>query len=284
MNPGVYSRKTLNDNWVEDRCASEEALTATGNFHKKAARGYETDLAYIGDRYDVLSRISRMPPRPSYAAPDDGFSEKVTTHVGDFQNPRAHPMFASKNLSAPSLIHTGNAPVCPPEKRELKGPGSGFGAAISRHGKDHDQRFWSTSHSDFFGARGASRRGEARRDPSAHHTAGVGTEHEETKGSGMKCGALCGENHCESSNPASDTRTQRSWIPGCDPALTHIHHGGTKKPPPKEDNHLSLPLGDGAMSKIRADLKARQGRLFRAGTNITKGAHQRSGFAVYQDE
>lgn len=281
VSPGVFSRKTLNDNWVEDRFQSEEALTATGSFHKRGPRSYETDLAYIGDRYDVLSRISRMPARPSYAAPDDGFNVKTTTNINDFQDPKTHPMFSSKKLSAPSLINTANAPVCPPEKRPLRGPESGFGAAISRHPKNYDHRFWNTTHSDFFGD---PRKEDWRRDPGSHHAAGISTEHEENKVSGMKCGRLCGENHCESSNPAVDTRTQRSWMPGGDPALTHIHHGGTRKPVPKEDTYLSLPLGEGAMSKIRADLKQRQGRLYRNGTNITRGAHQRSGYAIFQDD
>lgn len=288
--PGVFNRKTLNDNWVEDRCHTEEGLSATGNYHKRCAREYETDLAFISDRYDVLSRTKRMPPRPSYAIPDDGFKETETTQKGDFRNPRAHPMFASKSASTPALINTANAPVCPPEKRELKGPNSGFGSAMDRHGKEEGQFFFATTHTDFYGSHpspsvvGTLRRKEARRDPALHLSSGLGTEHEETKGSGMKCGKLCGENHCESSNPACDTRTQRSWMPGCDPGLTHIHHGGSRKQPPKEDNHLSLPLGDGAMAKIRADLKARDGRLFRAGTIITKGAAPRSGFAVFQDD
>lgn len=279
---GVYGRKTLNDNWCEDRQHDGDMLTATGNYHKKAARDYETDLAYIGERYDVLSRIPRMPNRQSYAIPHDGFNEQGTTHKGSFGNPKSHPMFSSKKLSAPSLINTANAPVCPPEKRPLKGPNSGFGAAISRHPENHEPRFFSTTHGEFFGH--GTRGGESRRDPSHFQAAGVSTEHEEIRSSGMKCGQLCGENFMEHSNPGVDTRTQRAWMPGLDPAIKHIHHGGTKKNAPKEDNHLSLPLGDGAMSKIRADLKERQGRLYRTGTHITKGAHQRSGVAIFQDE
>lgn len=278
----MYSRKTLNDNWVEDRHHSEEALSATGNIHKKAARGYETDLAYIGDRYDVLSRLSRIPPRASFATPDDGFNEKVTTNVSDFMHPRSHPMFASKKQSSPALINTANAPVCPPEKRPLRGPDSGFGAGISRHQKDHESRFWNTSSTDFYGA--PSQRRDMKKEPSVHQPAGVSSEHEENRGTGMMCGQLCGEHHCASDNPAIDTRTQRSWMPGTDPALTHIHHGGTKKTLPREDNHLSLPVGDGAMSKIRADLKDRQGRLYRTGTHITKGAHNKKGIAIFQDD
>jgi len=282
-NIGVYSRKTLNDNWVEDRQMSEEALTALSNIHKKKPRSHETDLAYIGDRYDVLTRISRMPPRESFALPDDGFRERLSTNLTDLQHPRSHPMFASKNMSTPSLINTTNAPVCPPEKRPLRGPDSGFGAGISRHAKDHDTRFWTTSNADFFGSAGAGR-GNGRREPSALNAAGLNTEHEETKGSGMKCGKLCGENHCESHDPAIDTATQRSWMSGVDPALRHIHHGGSKKPAPSEDNHLSLPIGKGAMSKIRGDLKARQGRLYRNGTVITQRPNQKAGHSIFQDD
>lgn len=287
VSPGVFNRKTLNDNWVEDRHLSEDALTATGNFHKRGARAMETDLAYIGDRYDVLARISRMPPRESYAIADDGFRERQTTHLADLKDPRQHPMFASKKMSAPLIINTGNAPVCPPEKRDLKGPSTGFGAAISRHGIEDGQRFWSTAHTEFYGTdtlRVPAGRGVPRRDPADHGHAGVGTEREETKGTGMKCGRLCGENFSDSNNPSTDTVVQRSWMADGDPALTHIHHGGTKKAPPEVDNHLSLPLGKGAMSKIREDLKARQGRLCRVATNITKGAHGKSGVSLFQDD
>lgn len=278
--PSVYSHKTLNDNWLEDRLQLDGALNA-GNFHKRSSRPYETDLAYIGDRYDVLSRISRMPSRPTYAMPEDGFDEKVTTHLADFTDPKTHPMFSSKKLSAPSLINTANAPVCPPEKRPLPGPPSGFGAAISRHPKNHDQRFWNTTYGDFFGE--GSRKAEERREPSGHRFAGVSTEHEEGRVQGMKCGKLCGESHFESNDPSRDTATQRAWLPHPDPALTNIHLGGIQRESSKEDNHLSLPLGGGAMRKIRADLKERQGRLFRTGTHITKGA-SRSGIAIFQDD
>lgn len=281
VSPGTYGRKTLNDNWVEDRHHSEEALSATGNISKKGARAYETDLAFIGDRYDVLSRLSRIPPRQTYATPDDGFNEKVTTNVSDFMHPRSHPMFASKKQSSPKLINEANAPVCPPEKRPLRGPDSGFGAGMDRHQKDHEGRFWSTTSSEFFGARTGS---EPKKEPSVLQGAGVSSEHEENKGYGMSCGQLCGENHCASDNPAINTRTQRSWMPGTDPALTYIHHGGTKKTVPREDNHLSLPVGNGAMSKIRAELKNRNGRLCRTGTHITKGAHNKQGISIFQDD
>lgn len=280
---GVYSRKVLTDNWCEDRNHEGDMLSATGNYSKRAARGYETDLAYIGERYDVLSRISRMPKRQSWALPDDGFNEKSTTQGKDYGHPSAHPMFASKraSASAPCLITTNNAPVGPVEKRPLKGTNSGFGATISRHAVDHEASFFSTTHGDFYGH--GVRAKPLKRDPSGHEASGVSSEYEGNKSSGMMCGQLCGENFVVHTDPGRDTRTQRSWMPGLDPAIKNIHHGGAPKALPKEDNHMSLPLGEGVMSKIRADLKERNGRMYRNGTTITKGAHMRSGVSVFQD-
>ncbi|OLP86228.1 hypothetical protein AK812_SmicGene32697 [Symbiodinium microadriaticum] len=83
-----YNLKVLNDNWFEvalrtDASPPELSVPTPASRSpelnkntRKTARAYETDLAYIGERYDVLSRISRMPPRPSYALPEDGFNEQ----------------------------------------------------------------------------------------------------------------------------------------------------------------------------------------------------------------
>jgi len=256
-------------------------LSATGNFHKKAPRVPETDMAYIGERYDVLGRISRMPKRQSWALPDDGFNEKSTTNKTELGHPRAHPMFASQRASAPCLINTGNAPVGLEEKRPLKGSSSGFGATLSRHQEDEGQRFFSTTHGEFYGH--GTRAKPLKPCPTTFDASGVSTEHEQYRSSGMLCGQLCGENFVVHTDPGRDTRTQRSWMPGLDPAIKHIHHGGVPKVLPKEDNHMSLPLGEGVMVKIRADLKERNGRMFRNGSHITKGAHMRSGVSVFQD-
>jgi len=277
----IYSLSTLNSNWFEDRHQPAGGLTATSTLHRKAPREYETDLAYVGERYDVLSRISRMPQRESYATPNDGFNEKLRTSSVDFAHPKGRP--GPKGSTAPILITTGNAPVCPPEQRPLPGPASGFGAAIHRHDATHDQRFWNTTHGDFFGEPFA-RTGTVRADPGARPLpSGVSTEHEEARVQGLRTGKLCGEYHQESSDPAVDTRTQRAWLYSSDPALRHIHLGGTRKLVPEKDSELSLPLGGGAMSKIRQDLKERKGRLYRTATHITKGA-SRAGPSIFQDD
>jgi len=282
MATGVYSLKTLNDNWFEDRGQPAGTLAATGPLHESTARAYETDLAYIGERYDVLARISRVPNRPSYATPDDGFREKGTTHLGDFSDPKTRAGFTTKKSSAPRMIHTGNAPVMPPEQRELPGPQEGFGCALKRHESNHEQRFWATANGDFFGGE-HSRKPRPRMEPSAGEHSGVSTEYEEKRPQGLRVGKLCGETFNESNDPSLNTRTQRAWLYQSDAALQNIHLGGTRPAAPTVDNHLSLPLGEGAMAKVRADLKERKGRLFRTATHITKGAGQRSGVSIFND-
>jgi len=256
--PGVYGHRTLNDNWVEDRCQPAGSLSATGNYHKRFARPEETDLAYIGERYDVLGRISRMPARESYALPDDGFREKGTTNKTDLRDPRSHPMYAGKHMSAPSLIQ-------PAMRRKVP-----------------EQRFFNTTHGDTFGE--GSRKRTPKIDPSARGFAGVRSEDDENRVQGMKCGRLCGECFYETNDPAVDTRTQRAWLPGDDAAIRNVHLGGLRRSAPELDNDLSLPLGNGAMCKIRSDLKERKGRLCRVATSITKGAHLKAGVALFQDD
>lgn len=281
MATGIYSLRTLNDNWFEDRLQPAGSLSATGPIERKKARAIEPDLAYIGERYDVLARVSRVPPRISYATPDDGFNEKLRTSLVDFAHPRSRPEFAKRGISAPPMITTANAPVCPPERRPLPGPRSGFCAVLNHHREDHDQRFWNTANGDFFGE--GPRKRSTKAEPSVLHPAGTTTEWEEDRVLGMKVGKLCGEALSETTNPATDTRTQRAWMPGMDPALRNIEYGGARRIPPSTDNALSLPLGKGAMSKVRADLKDRQGRLYRTATTITKGNGCRYGIAIFQD-
>lgn len=285
MAVGVYSLRTLNDNWFEDRYQPEGSLSITGALQKKTARPYETDLAYIGERYDVLARVSRVPPRPSYALPEDGFNEKSKTSLIGFADPRSRPEYGKGKATAPSMITTENAPVCPPEKRELPGPRSGFGAHIHRHEDNHDQRLFNTTHGDFYGeVNVGSRTRTQRSDPAESRAAGVSTEHEEARTQGLRVGILCGEAFSDTNNPGSDTRTQRTWLYQPDASLRNLHYGGTRPNIPAKDSELSLPLGEGSMSKIRADLKERKGRLFRTATTITKGKGSRPGISIFQDE
>jgi len=234
---GIKGRIACSLNWLVAPVSSLEMPTPGEN----VARPYETDLAYIGERYDVLSRIARKTQPPSFATPDDGFNEKLRTSSVDFAHPKSHAAFFKGHVSAPVMITTENAPVCPPERRPLPGPRSGFGAAISRHGDNHEQRFFNTTTGDFFGGEGV-RRPPPCQDPSAMRAAGT----------------------C------------------LDPLAGSKGRGGTLLHS-ASDSALSLPMGDGAMVKVRADLAARKGRLFRQATYITKGKQHRSGVSVFQD-
>lgn len=282
MAVGIYNRRTLNDNWFEDRLQPPENLSATLTLHKKAPRPVENDFAAAGGQrgHELLSRISRMPPRSSYATPNDGYNERDSDYKTSFsQLNRA----TKGHQSAPALITTENAPVKGEEQRPLSGPASGFGAGINRHDeRHHDKRYFNTSYGDFHGYSNTWR-GSERTCNSLMAHAGVTSEADERRVTGVKVGRLVGESHRESSNPAVDSRMQRSWLYSEDPSLRHIHLGGRRGPPSQPDNELSLPLGNGAMSAVRADLKSRKGFLYQQASFITKGKDKRKGFAVWQD-
>lgn len=287
MATGLFNMRTLNDNWFEDRFQPEGGLSATANLHRKTPRKYETDLAYIGERYDVLGRVSRLPARTSYAIPDDGFDEKGTTCLVDFADPRGRTDWGKGKALAPTTITTENAPVCPPETRELPGERSGFGAHLHRHGEQHGKSYFHTSMGEFYGYSEGSRLATPRQCPAALEAAGVSAKDEEARVQGMRVGLLCGEAFSDSNNPACNTRMQRSWLYEPDPALRNIQHGGTRPALSKLDSELSLPIHEGAMSKVRADLQARKGRLYRTATDITKSKGHRShrtGVSIFKDE
>jgi len=279
----VYSIKTLNDNWCEDRCQPQDGIqAANGDPSKKAARPYESDIAYVGERYDVLTRIARVPQRISYATPDDGFRENTRTSSVDFQDPRNHKEFVAKPPPKARMLTSESIPeVCSEERRPLPGNARGFGAVLNRHDQNHGIRHWSTTNGECFGIGQRKLRG-SRSDPSILTPAGLTTEHEENRMPGMKVGILCGEEFRDTGVPSNDTRTQRAWI--YDASLTNIHHGGTKPKVRGPDNELSVKIGDGAMSKIRGDLAERRGRLYKQATNITKGRDKRPGVAIFRDD
>lgn len=280
----VYGIKTLNDNWYEDRVQPEGSLTAIGDINKKVVRKHETDIAYVGERYDVLTRIGRVPCKPSYATPDDGFRENKRTSSIDFADPRSHKEFVANPPQKARFINSETVPeVCFEERRPIPGNANGFGAVLKRHDEHHGERHWSTTSGDQFGY-GASRALRASRsDPGLFNASGVSTQHEEDRQPGMKVGLMCGEEFRDRGEPASDTRTQRAWV--FDASLQNIHHGGQKpKVRGRKDNALSVPIGDGAMSKIRQDLADRKGMLYRVATNITKGRDKRPGVAIFKDD
>jgi len=279
----VYGCKTLNDNWFEDRCQPAGSLSASGDITKKATRKYESEIAYIGERYDVLSRIGRVPDKKSYATPDDGFNEKSRTSLVDFAHPRSRKEFIANPPTKAQFITTETVPeVCYEERRPLQGPPRGFGAVLNRHEATHEIRHWNTTFGDTFGE--GSRSKPSKADPAELLPAGISTEHEEDRCHGVQVGLLCGEEFRDRGEPASDTRTQRSWLYQRDASIQNISFGGTRPKPARIDNELSVPIGEGAMKKAREDLKERKGRLFRTATQITKGRDKRPGVAIFKDD
>jgi len=285
---GTYGMHCLNDNWHEDRHQPADGLTTISGLEKRAPRGYETDIAYIGERYDVLSRIARLPQRESFATPDDGFREKDRTSSVDFAHPRSRTEFVFNPPAKPKMISTESVPeVSHEDRRPIPGNKRGFGAVVNRHEDNHNQRFWETTHGSFYGeAQPGARLTQSgtRSDPSlARRGGGRNSEDDENRGEGVKVGSLCGEFFTETSDPACDTRTQRAWLYQADPALKHVHLGGKKPAVGIHDNETSLPLGAGAMAKVRSDLKERKGVLYRTATCITKGLGNRPGKNIFQD-
>jgi len=284
----VYTLKTLNDNWFEDRLQPIDGLTSIGSLDKKQPRRYEPDVANVGKRLDVLSRISRMPQRPSFACPDDGFNEKQLTSRLDFRHPKTREEFVGDApLPHPKMMVAETVPeVCSEERRPVPGNTRGFGAVLQRHEEGHGRRYWNTTYSETF--RGGRSLSEAmlptvKTEPSGLRGAGVTTLMMEKRVSGVQVGTLCGEAFRESKNPGMDTRTQRSWLYSSDPSLRHLHYGGKRPAPSAVDNELSAQIGEGEMSKIRATL-AKRGNLCRNSTKVTKGNEKRAGFSIFQDD
>lgn len=284
MAVGVYGMTTLQGNWCEDRLQPEGSLSVTGGLEQRKARKYESDIAYVGERYDVLSRISRLPNRPSFALPDDGFRERDCTYRTCYAPPRSRTEYVFHPPAKPRMITSASVPeVAYENRRPLPGSKpSGFGALLNRHDKTEGQRFWDTSSGAFYGE------GTHRPMPRMHiddgmGAGGVSSEHEEQRPTGMQVGCLCGENFNESMDPSRNTRSQRSWLYQSDPALSNVAHGGAKPKVKGQDNELSINIGDGAMAKVRSDLKARQGRLYRSASLVTKGMDKRYGVNIFMD-
>lgn len=294
----VYSLRTLNDNWLEDRLQPEGGTSAAGSVEDKFLRKSEPDIAYIGDRIDILTRIGRCVNRKSFASPDDGFREQDSMYKVAFSDPSKNKEFVKNPPSKPCFINTETIPeVCYEERRPIPGKKAGFGAVLDRHGKNHELRFWDTTMEDSFGLSPAGARASfyapkvcgmnlksSRSDPCLLKSAGVTVLDSANRSEGMKVGVLCGENFKPGADPSSDTFCQRTWQYGQDPALKNIAYGGKKNLIPPKDNFLSLPLGSGAHAIIQAGLDARGGRLARNSTTITKGKGAYYGVSIFADE
>jgi hypothetical protein len=284
MSVGVYGMTTLNANWVEDRLQPAGSLGVTGGLDQRKARAYESDIAYIGERYDVLNRIARIPYRDSYATPDDGFREKERTSRVDFAPPRSRKEFVWHPPEPMRFITpTTVAEVKFENRRPVPRGNGGFGSTLKRHQDNHEQSFFQSTHGEFYGEGDGRKKGTAS-CPSLLAHSGVSAERMAGRSQGLQVGVLCGENFTNTGDPSKDSKVQRAWLYQKDPALDNVHLGGTKPKPSGPDvGGMSVPIGEGAMVKIRQDLKDRQGRLFRTATTVTKGLGSRPGVNMFQD-
>lgn len=288
----VYSLRTLNDNWFEDRLQPEGGTSASGPVDAKFLRKVESELANLQtERFDVLTRIARCRNRGSYAIADDGFRERDSTAMSHFTDPRKNQEFVKNPPAKPAFITTETIPeVCHEARRPVPGKTKGFGAVLDRWGPNHEQRFWNTTAGDTFGNAPEGTRkpyfqklSGSRSDPCLLKAAGVTVLEQANKPEGMKVGVLCGENYKPGLDPSADTLIQRAWQYQQDPAMKNIAYGGQKNALPDFDNETSLPLGAGAHAGIQAGLDARGGKLFRSSTHITKGKGHHYGMSIFQD-
>lgn len=281
----TYSLKTLNGNWFEDRLQPNSTAVAGED---KFLRKVEPEIAYIGERYDVLARISRSKTRESFATPDYGFHETSTLNNEDFAHPMTRKEVVRNPPEPPKFITTETVPeVCYEERRPIPGNKRGFGAVLNRHEETEGQSFWDTAAGDAFGV--GDRRPKGRVDGyTMGRNAGRSGLEFMTGGSGLQVGKLCGEDFREGRDPASDTRIQRSWLYAQDASIRNIEYGGKKPALPSEDNELSLPIGENlkllAAGKQERDNLERRGMMYRTATTITKGRGDRYGISIFQDE
>lgn len=281
-----YSMMSLNDNWFEDRLQPEGASKGCGDINGKTSRRIENDLAYIGERFDVLTRIARVPQKISFAQPDDGFNEKATLNRTDFADPLSRKEFVRNPPAKPAMLNSTTIPeVCYEARRPIPGKKNGFGSVLQRHDANHEQRFWNTTHEDNYGPcpAGARTRTLRRSASDTLMASGVSVLDAAHRAEGMKVGVLTGENYNPVADPSSSTHVQRAWQYQQDPALKNIAMGGKKPPPPAFDNEASIPIGEGQHAKNQAKLDARGGKLYKVATTITKGNGKRYGINIFED-
>jgi len=278
-----YNTRTLNDNWFEDRHQPVDSHRGRLAQHLKKSRAVEPEIAFIGERFDVLQRIARVPPRESYAMPNDGFCDRTKTSA-DFGNPADRKEVVRNPPEKPKFITTETVPeVCYEDRRPVYGNDRGFGSVLNRHEENHGQRNWNTATGDSFGYGVSSRRQERPATPSKSKHSGRSCTEASTRLEGLKVGRLCGEDHRDGKDPSADTYVQRAWLYGADPALKHIHMGGSRPLPSARDNALSLPLGEGDQKKHQKMVEDRKFMLHRTATQITQGRSPRYGISIFQD-
>jgi hypothetical protein len=276
----MYSRKILVGNWFEERYAEQQPERDFPDL--RTVRPEETDLCDVTSGHGAhaaLTRLKRMYPHISTCTLDDGFRvvESVSQATYVPYTPRSKLAIAPPeaaeaagfitNETVPEVIHE--------ERRPVKGPASGFGAVLQRHRPETDKRILETSYTATFGAY-TPRRAQDRSLRIAAGKAALDYGHH-----GLRVGELTGEVYKGKADPSVATQVQRAWTD--DPAMSFISYGGPKPKPPKTDNALSLPLGEGDMKRQRELLAKRGGKFYLNTTSITTGKGNLYGIHLFQD-
>ena len=190
-----------------------------------------------------LKRINRVPKHDTTALiPSDGFNEMKTTAQTDLLNPKVHKIQEKPILS---MIHKYNIAELALVDRPVRGPETGFGTVVNKHPQGHDKLWRDTS--------SGIAHGVGQKLSAAEQQAAFALTQEKQGGlrqprpfveQGVKCmSGLTGEIF-KQGDPKEQTEIQRAWLYPKDASLVAMQKGKTDQTL-KQDNELSLPLGDG---------------------------------------
>jgi|TARA_B110000305_G_C19315098_1_gene575992 hypothetical protein len=165
-------------------------------------------------------------------------------------NPKEHTI---KEKPVLSMIHKYNIAELALVDRPVRGPENGFGTVINKHETGHDRLWRNTSSAEAHGyGLKLSAFDEKQKYDKQERTQGGLREPRPFVEQGVKCiSGLTGEVY-KIDDPQESTDVQRSWLYTTDASLTaaqKIMQTGKVDQKLKEDNALSLPLGDGERAK-----------------------------------
>ncbi|KAF4736250.1 ER membrane complex subunit 3 [Perkinsus olseni] len=283
-----FSASTLVHNWYEERLANEEAPQP--GIGDKLLRKSESGISsVVHDRLHVVTRIGRVKQRDtSGTLLLDPRWRLFTSEQADSFRP-APPNERTKAVEAPLINDETILELLHNERRQVPEDG-----VVPRFKPvdQHGYRSWDTTSGVAYSPPEGTSISEANaRGPSeSDRPAGVSVQDEARAPHGLKVGCLTGERYIpidladgDVSAACLSTAVQRTWLPGPDPGLTFVdQYGGKRDSTPKVDNELSLPLGEGSMEKVSAELAARGDKLYRKTTLITKGRDQRPGISFFK--
>lgn len=270
---------TLVHNWYEERLAPVQPSTLD-----KTLRESEDDLALVHDRFDVLDCIPRCKQPKSEVLADDGkWVDKSLTTV-DFAHPKTRRLFVANPPEMPQFVNHETIPeMCHDGRRPVEGEDRGFGAVLDRHADQVEVRYFDTTHGQTYGMPGKTMPETSL--PTDGHSSGLGVIYASERGEGIQCSELTGEMLKPEADPSENTHVQRAWMYAADPALVALNNSpgrSTRPAIPRQNNHMSLPLGEGD-HKVTSALRDSKGMLYRQKTEITTGSDTKYGVNIWKD-